>query len=532
MNERFDYIVVGGGAAGCILADRLTRSGRHRVLLVEAGDAPKSPWIGIPAGFSRLLTNPRYNWLLKSEPEAATRNRVISIPKGRGLGGSTLINGMIYVRGQAHDYDGWAQQGCTGWSHEDVLPYFQGLEDFQGPEGQTRGKGGPLPVEVFKERPVIARAFIDAAVAAGHPLNPDYNDGDQDGFGYYQVNNRGGRRVSAYDAYLAPALNRSNLKVLTNAHALRVLIDGKRATGVEIMRSGMRERHHADGEVILAAGGVHTPQLLELSGIGDPAVLGDHGIAPCHVLTGVGANYIDHFCTRMNWRVKQPVTLNEHTRGLSLLGEVLKYAFLRKGILTYGTGLVHGFMRTREGLAGPDVQLFFMHASYANAAERKLDRKPGMTVGVTQLRPQSRGTIHIQSADPMVQPSIRPNFLATAEDRRTMVEGMKMTRRVVEQHPMDAFRDYELTPGAACRTDEDWLAFAREDGQTIYHVCGTAKMGTGPDAVVSPDLKVHGLDGLRVVDASIMPSLVSGNTQAAVFMIAEKGSDLILNDAR
>lgn len=532
MSERFDYIVVGGGTAGCILADRLTRSGRHRVLLIEAGEAPRSPWIGIPAGFSKLLTNPRYNWLLKSEPEAATQNRVISIPKGRGLGGSTLINGMIYVRGQVHDYDGWAQQGCTGWSYQDVLPYFQGLENFEGPAGLTRGKGGVLPVEVFNERPLIAKAFLDAAVAAGHPLNPDYNDADQDGFGYYQVNNRDGRRVSAYDAYLKPALKRPNLKLMTDAHVARVLFHGKHATGVEIIRSDTRQQYRTNGEVILAAGGVHTPQILELSGVGDPAVLGDQGLQPLHVLAGVGANYIDHFCTRMNWRVKQTTTLNEQTRGLSLVAEVLKYALLRKGILNYGTGLVHGFMRTREGLTGPDVQLFFMHASYANAAERKLDKEPGMTVGVTQLRPESRGTIHIQSTDPRVQPAIRPNFLATAEDRRAMVDGMKMTRHVVEQQPMDAFRAYELAPGEACQTDEEWLAFARQDGQTIYHICGTAKMGTGPDTVVAPDLKVHGMDGLRVVDASIMPTIVSGNTQAAVFMIAEKGSDLILGDAR
>ena len=532
MSERFDYIIVGGGTAGCILADRLTRSGRHRVLLLEAGDVPRSPWITIPAGFSRLLTDPRYNWLLKSEPEAATRHRIISIPKGKGLGGSTLINGMIYVRGQAQDYDSWAQQGCSGWGYDDVLPYFRKLEDFAGPEDESRGKGGPLPVEVFKERPAIGQAFIEAALAAGHAFNPDYNSANQDGFGYYQVNNRGGHRVSAYDAYLKPALKRFNLKVLTEAHAAGVLFDGKRAIGVEIIRRGQREYCHADGEVILAAGGVHTPQLLELSGIGAPAVLADQGIALRHALNGVGANYMDHFCTRMNWRVKQAVTLNEQTRGLNLITEILKYALWRKGALNYGTGLAHGFMRTRDGLAGPDIQLFFMHASYADAAERKLEKKPGMTVGVTHLRPESRGAIHIRSVDPKVQPAIRPNFLAAAEDRRAMIEGMKMTRQVIEQQPLDAFRAHELAPGAACHTDAEWLAFARENGQTIYHVCGAAKMGTGADAVVAPDLKVHGLHGLRVIDASIMPNIVSGNTQAAVFMIAEKGSNLVLNDAR
>jgi len=532
MSDVFDYVIVGGGTAGCVLANRLTENGRHTVALIEAGTDGQSPWVETPAGFSRLLTNPRHNWRLTSAPEEATMNRVIAIPKGKGLGGSTLINGMIYVRGQPQDFDGWAQRGCYGWSFDDVLPYFKRLEDWDGIPGDLRARGGPLPLTTVQERPEIGRAFIAAARAAGHPENDDYNGAVQDGFGYYQVNQKAGRRVSAAAAYLDPVRKRPNLTILTGAQASRILLDGRRAKGVEIQHESTARQIHARAEVILAAGAFHSPQLLELSGIGAPEVLREAGVTVAHTAPGVGANYIDHYCTRMNWRVTQPVTLNEMTRGLSLVKSVLQYALTRKGILTYGTGLVHGFMRTRPDLTGPDVQLFFLHASYANAAERKLDRLPGMTIGVTQLRPESRGTVHISSPSVKMAPVIRPNFLAAVEDRRAMVDGMKMTRDVVAESPMDAFRGAEISPGSACQSDADWLQFARDNGQTIYHASGTCRMGSDAESVVDPSLKVRGMDGLRVIDASIMPTIVSGNTQAAVFMIAEKGADLILRDAR
>ena len=524
----FDYVIVGGGNAGCVLANRLTASGRHSVALLEAGGDGRGFWIDIPAGFSKLLVDDTFNWRFRTEPEPATMNRVIAIPRGKGLGGSTLINGMIYVRGQPQDYDRWAQMGCTGWSFDDVLPYFMKLEDWDGPAGGTRGRGGPLPITTVKERPAIAEAFIAAAAEAGHPVNPDYNGDAQDGFGYYQVNQRGGRRVSAAEAYLKPAMRRTNLTVITGTRATRLILDGRRVSGVETTGPGGAGRVHARGAVILTAGAIQTPQLLELSGIGDPAVLKAAGIAPVHALPGVGNNYFDHFCTRMNWRVTQPVTLNEQTRGVSLVKAVAQYFATRTGILTLGTGLAHGFVRTRPGLAGPDVQYFFMHASYANAAERKLDRQPGMTIGVTQLRPESHGSIHITAPDIDVSPAIRPNFLDTDTDRTTMVQGMKMARAIVGQPAMAAYRGPELSPGAGCDSDAEWLQFARENGQTIYHTCGTARMGQGPDAVVAPDLCVHGLDGLVVADASVMPAIVSANTQGAVFMIAEKAADLIL----
>lgn len=530
-SEVYDHVIVGGGTAGCVLAARLSEDGRRSVLLLEAGGEGKGFWIPIPAGFSKLLVNPAFNWRFWSEPEEATQNRRIAIPRGKGLGGSTLINGMIYVRGQAQDFDGWAQSGCTGWSFDEVLPYFRKLEAFDGEGDATRGREGPFPVTTVREHPEIAEAFIAAAGQAGYPRNRDYNGPVQDGFGYYQVNQRHGRRVSAADAYLTPARQRANLRVLTGAHVLRVDLEGGRATGVTYRVDGVERQATARHGVILTAGAIQTPHVLELSGIGDPAILAPAGVALRHALPGVGANYIDHFCTRMNWRVKLPVTLNEATRGWRLGAAVARYFLTRKGILTLGTGLAHGFVRTRPELEGPDVQYFFMHASYANAAERKLDREPGMTIGVTQLRPESRGTIHLRAPDPGVPPAIRPNFLATATDRQCMVEGMKIARGIVGQPAMDAYRAHEMAPGPNCRSDPDWLAFARENGQTIYHACGTARMGQGPDAVVDPRLRLRGLEGLWIADASVMPTIVSGNTQAAVLMIAEKAADLIRADA-
>ena len=525
----FDYIIVGGGTAGCVLAARLTEDPGCKVLLLEAGPRRESVWVRIPAGFTKLLTNPRHNWGLRTEPEEATNSRVIAIPKGKGLGGSTLINGMIFVRGQPGDYDRWAQR--AGWGWDDVLPYFNRLERFEG-TGPNRGTSGPLPIRRVSDRPEIAEAFIDAAVAAGHPRNDDYNGEDQTGFGYYQVNQQNGRRVSAADAYLKPALNRPNLLVLTGAAVERIVLEGRRATGVQARIRGEMRSFSANVEVILAAGAVHSPQILELSGIGAPAVLAAANIRTLHASPGVGENYRDHFCTRMNWRVRLPVTLNEQTRGLHLMRAVAQYALTRRGILTYATGLAHGFLHSRPGLSGPDVQLFFMHASYANAAERRLDREPGMTVGVSQMRPQSRGSIHIGSADVTRQPLIRPNFLAEEEDRRCMVEGMKATRHLMAQGALDKFRGVELAPGPGVQSDADWLQFARDDGQTIYHASGTCRMGDDPEAVVDARLRVKGLSGLRVVDASVMPEIVSGNIQASVFMIAEKAADMIREDAR
>ena len=528
----FDFIIVGGGTAGCVLADRLSDNGRYTIVMLEAGGRDQGFWLSIPAGFSKLLTGTQFNWRFETEPEEATHHRRIVVPRGKGLGGSSLINGMIFVRGQKEDYDGWAQAGAQGWSFDDVLPYFKKLESFKEGESETRGSSGPMAVERVKLRPELAEAFIKAGTQAGFPSNPDYNGRSQDGFGYYQVTQKNGRRFSAADAYLRRAEQRPNLSLRINAHVTRLILDGSRMIGVEYEQGGQKHVVHATREVIMAAGAVQTPQILELSGIGDPAFLSSIGLEPRHALQGVGNNYRDHFCTRMNWRVKKPITLNEEAQGWRLAAAIAQYAMTRSGILTLGTGLAHGFVKTRPELATPDVQFFFMHASYANAANRKLDHEPGMTIGVTQLRPESHGSIHIKSPNPYEAPAIKPNFLSVASDAETLIAGMKIARHVIAQSAMDPYRAYEMNPGEAVQTDAEWLDFARHNGQTIYHPIGTCAMGTGPRAVVDPMLKVHGLQGLRIVDASIMPSMVSANTEAAVLMIAEKGSDLILQDAK
>lgn len=525
--KSFDYVIVGGGTAACVLANRLSASGRHSVLLLEAGGEPNGIWIPIPAGFSKLLTNPKFNWRLQTEPEPHTHGRAIPVPSGKGLGGSSLINGMIYVRGQPEDFDAWQ---TAGWSAKDVAPYFQKLENYARGDS-TRGKQGPLDLVQVGERFPIAQAFLDAAQQDGHDLNEDYNSGNQAGFGYYQVNQRNGRRWSAYDAYLKPARQRKNLVTETQAQVQRVVLDGKRCTGVQYRQHGREMAATANIEVIMAAGALRTPQLLELSGIGQPALLQSLGQPLRHALPGVGANYLDHFCTRLNWRVKNTVTLNEMSRGWRLAMALAQYALRGTGILTLGTGLVHGFVRTRPQLATPDAQYFFMHASYANAAERILDRAPGMTIGVTQLRPESVGSIHIKSLDPAASPAIRPNFLDRSVDQDCLVRSMQIARRIVGQPALRDFVAHEMNPGPAVQEPAAWLEFARATGQTIYHPLGTCRMGEDQQAVVDCRLKVRGLAGLRVVDASVIPKMVSGNIHATVLMVAEKAADMILEEA-
>ena len=529
----FDYVIVGAGAAGCVLANRLTENSSATVALIEAGGEGRHPWITIPAGFSKVMVGEAFNWRFATEPEGSVQGRSIAVPRGKGLGGSTLINGMIYVRGQKNDFDGWAQRGARGWSFADVLPYFRKLEDFVGDDGdRTRGRGGPMRIERVAERPPIAEAFLSAAAQAGYARNPDYNGETQDGFGYYQVAQKNGRRWSAADGYLKPARRRANLAVFTRTQAQGLEICDGRAAAVHCARGAEALRIAARREILVAAGAIQTPHLLELSGVGDPGLLAAAGVAVRLARRDVGAGYQDHFATRMNWRVSRRLTLNDQARGLPLLLAAARYAFTRRGILTLGTGLAHGFVRTRPGLDGPDAQYFFMHASYANAADRRLDREPGMTIGVTQLRPQSRGSIHLRSSDPRMPPAIRPNFLDAAIDRQTIVEAMKIARAIVAKPAMDAWRAHEMNPGPGVESDAEWLDFARANGQTIYHPVGTCRMGGDPDSVVDERLRLRGVSGLRVVDASVMPTIVSANTQAAVMMIAEKAADMIREEAR
>lgn len=524
-----DYLIIGGGSAGCVLANRLTADGAHRVLLVEAGGEPRTPFIRLPAGFGHMLRNRQHNWAYESTPDEATDGRRIPIPSGRGLGGSGLINGMVFVRGQAADYDAWADSGVTGWGFADVEPYFRRVENctIGGPE---RGHAGPVHVTQVGQRFPAADAFLAAAVQDGGRLVDDYNV-DQDGFGYYQVNQRNGRRWSPYDAYLAPARHRPNLAVMTHTMAGELVFDGARCAGARLLHEGRRVLVRVRREVILTAGAIRTPQVLELSGIGRPDVLDRLGVPVRVASPDVGERYADHYALRMNWRLRNVRTINELSRGRHLAAAAAEYLTRRTGVLTLGPALCHGFVRTDPDVDRPDAQFLFMHASYENAARRVLDREPGMTIGIIQQRPRSAGSIHAISRDPLDAPSIRPRFLTAPDDRRCVVGAMRIARRLVARPALAGLVAREMNPGPDADDDEGLVAWARATGQTLYHPCGTCRMGGDDGSVVDLRLRVRGVDGLRVADASVMPTITSGNIHAPVLMIAERAADIILADA-
>jgi choline dehydrogenase-like flavoprotein len=530
--KTYDYIIVGAGAAGCVLAGRLTEDPSISVLLLESGRERHSPLLSVPAAETVLMGNPKYDWCFETDADPTIEGRSVRIPRGRLLGGSNAINGMIYVRGQKEDYDDWAALGNEDWSWSGVLPYFKSLERADGIGGENRGRDGLISVGLPRDRDELCDAFVEAGVKAGYPENPDYNSGDQEGFGYYQVNHEDGRRSSAAGTYLKAARRRPNLTLLTEAHAGRLRFDGKRCTGVEFRHDGQEQWAGSRHDVIVSAGAVQSPQLLELSGIGSARVLSDSGVPLVHHLPGVGENFQDHFAARLRWRVRRPITFNERSRGLGLLRELAVYARERRGLLSLPIALGHGFVRTSDEETRPDVQFHFAPASYGEGSSRRLDTSPGMTVGVYPLRPESKGSIHIRSRDPLTPPAIRPRFLEAEADRTRLVAGMRIARRIVEGASFDPYREYELVPGRGVTADDELLAYARAHGDTSYHPVGTCRMGRDEGAVVDQRLRVHGVRGLRVIDASVMPAMVSGNTNAASLMIGEKGAALVLADHR
>jgi len=527
----FDYIIVGGGSAGCVLANRLSASGRHRVLLLEAGGEDRNPWIHIPLGYGKLFRNRKLNWLYETEPEPQLDNRRIIQPRGRVLGGSSSINGLVYIRGQKEDFDHWRQLGNLGWSFEDVLPYFKKSEDQQRGADAFHGTGGPLSVSDQCEPHELCDAFIAAAEEAGFPRNADFNGAHQEGAGYFQTTSRRGRRCSAAVAYLRPARRRANLAVLTGALSTRILIEKGEATGVAFARGGELWRAAASGEVILSAGAIASPQLLQLSGIGPAKLLQRFDIPVTHDVPSVGENLQDHLQSRLVYRSTRPITLNDDVASiLRKIGIGARYALYRKGPLTISAGYAGGFFRTDPRLATPDVQAHFINFSTTKMGDRLHDFS-GFTASICQLRPESRGFVRIKSRDPAAPPAIQLNYLSTETDRRTMVEGLKLLRRIMAAPAMRPYIESEHEPGPGCVSDEDLLRYIRARASTIYHPTCTCRMGADEGAVVDARLRLKGMGKLRVIDGSAMPALVSGNTNAAIIMIAEKGAEMLLEDA-
>ncbi|MEQ1649653.1 MAG: choline dehydrogenase [Hyphomicrobiaceae bacterium] len=530
--EIFDYVIVGAGSAGCALASRLSEDPRNKVALLEAGGRDTNPWIHIPVGYYRNVYNKAITWQYESGPEPHLGGRKVSWPRGKVLGGSSAINGLLYVRGQALDYDIWRQLGNVGWSYRDVLPYFKRSEDQERGADDLHGSGGPLGVSDVKMDNPICDSFLQSAVAEGIPFTRDFNGASQEGVGYYQLTNRNGRRCSSAVGYLNPAKSRPNLKIITHFEAHRVVLDGKRATGVAGSINGKPTTINAGREVILCAGAIGSPQLLELSGIGAGQHLSKAGVTVKHELPGVGENLQDHYQARFVYHMRGKGSLNEvwHSNWLKLR-HGLDYVLKRQGLLTIGAGVVGVFAKSRPDLDTPDVQFHFIPLS-AEGPGQGLHPFPGIISSVCQLRPESRGFQHIVSADPKAQPQIVSNYLAAETDRRVLLAAMHLNRRIVARKPFADMVVKEYLPGPQVTSDEGLMTFAREKGTTIFHPCGTAKMGTDPMAVVDARLRVHGISGLRVADASIMPTLISGNTNAPTIMIAEKLSDMIRDDAR
>ena len=536
MMNNFDYIIVGAGSSGCVLANRLSADGKNSVCLLEAGPPDWNPFIHIPAGFIKTLINPNVNWLFKSEPSWGTDGRVIDIPRGKTLGGSSSINGMVFNRGQNLDFDTWAQKGNRGWSYSDLLPYFKKYEKRYGEYDETyRGNKGELPITDLEYRDPLCEAFIKGAIEYGIPLNKDYNGELQEGVSYVQRNTRGRFRVSAAKAFLNPAKSRNNLQIITNAFVTKINFKNKTAIGVEYFKGGRRGKKVnllANKEVILSSGVIKSPHILHMSGVGPAEDLQKLGIDVIHDLKGVGMNLRDHFAPRLTARAKNIETINEKSRGIKLLKEIGKYVIGKQSIVNLSPTLVYCFWHSNEEIRNHDLQMTFTPASYKEGVQSTLDTEPGFTVTAWQQRPESLGWIKSKNNDPFDSPIIQPNYLNAEEDKRVVVAGLKLSRRLMHSKALSNYFDYEVYPGIEKQSDEELLQVARERGTTTYHQMGTCRMGpkSDPTAVVDNNLKIYGLENIRVIDASIMPTMLSANLHSGATLIGEKGSDLVLGN--
>ena len=524
----FDYIVVGAGSAGSVLANRLSASPKFKVLVLEAG-RESHPWSRIPVGFARLIENPAANWLYSSEPDEGTGQRRIPIPRGKLLGGSSSINGMVFVRGQSQDYDTWAQLGNRGWSYREVLPIFRDMESYQGDaDDEYRGRDGPLKVTESNESGAIYDALIQAAGEVGIAYTTDYNGAKQDGIGMTQATIRAGRRMSTAVCYLEPARSRTNLTITANALTECLLLDGKRCVGVRYTANGQQVEARANREVVVSAGSINSPQLLELSGIGQPELLKSLGIEVRHELKGVGENLRDHYSPRMKWTVPSSLgmTYNDKARGLGLVWQALRYALTHKGLLGLPAAPIRAYIRTRAGLDAPDAAISWI--PFLVGENMQLAKNSGVTAIMNILRSESTGSIHVSSKAPKTPPAIRFNFLSAQLDREVTLEAMRITRRIMTAPAMRGIATDEIAPGVNIQSDDELLDWVKKNAETTYHPVGTCKMGSDPMAVVDDQLRVRGVEGLRVADASIMPTLTSGNTNAPSIMIGERASRMIL----
>src|ERR1700710_1686306 len=527
----FDYVIVGAGSAGCVLANRLSANGKNSVLLLEAGPRDTNLWIHVPLGYGKLFKDKSVNWMYQTEPEPGLDGRSVFQPRGKVLGGSSSINGLLYVRGQHEDYDRWRQLGNTGWGFDDVLPYFKKAENQQRGADDYHGVDGPLPVSDSRHPDPLSDAFIAAAAETGIPVNKDFNGASQEGAGWVQTTTRNGKRASTAGSYLRPAKGRNNLHVETSALAQRILFEGRRATGIEYRKEGSLRTARARREILVSSGAYNSPQLLQLSGVGPAELLKKHGIEIVLDAAGVGHHLQDHMQVRVVMRCSQPITLNDVVRHpMRQIMAGARYAAFRKGPLTIAAGTTGAFFKTHPRLATPDIQIHFLPFSTDKMGE-KLHAFSGFTASVCQLRPESRGSLRIKSADPAAPPEIRINYLATETDRRAFIDGIGILRGILAAPALKAYSTDEVYPGAKVVREEELLEYCRKTGSTVYHPTSTCRMGNDPLAVVDQKLRLRGIDGLRVIDGSIMPDLVSGNTNAAVIMIAEKASRMILEDA-